>query len=52
MTFRQRATRAALAIGAAGVLAAGVAACGDDEGTGGGGGGGGGQEQVTVGLFS
>jgi fructose transport system substrate-binding protein len=42
-----------LALGAAGALAAGLVACGDDEGGGGGGGGGGdGQEQVTVGLIT
>src|SRR5215217_6801024 len=54
MTFRGRATRAVLAIGATGVLAAGLAACGDDESSSGsgGGGGGGGEKQVTVGLIT
>jgi fructose transport system substrate-binding protein len=55
MTGRTRATRALLAIGAAGVLAAGVAACGGDDNSSsssGGGGGGGAQKEVTVGLIT
>ncbi len=55
MAFRGRATRAVLAIGAAGVLAAGVAACGDDEGSSSSGGGGGSaskDEEVTIGLIT
>ena len=56
MAINGRATRAVLAIGAAGMLAAGVAACGgDDSGSsssGGGGGSGSKDEQVKVGLIT
>ena len=53
MAFRGRTTRAVLAIGAAGVLAAGVAACGDDEGSGSSGGGSASKdEEVTIGLIT
>ena len=52
---RKRATARLLALGAAGVLALGAAACGDDEESADGGGGGGAessQEEVTVGLIT
>ena len=56
MAINGRATRAVLAIGAAGMLAAGVAACGgDDSGSSSSGGGGGSaskDEQVTIGLIT
>ena len=56
MAINGRATRAVLAIGAAGMLAAGVAACGgDDSGSSSSGGGGGSSskdEQVTIGLIT
>ena len=54
MALRGRATRAVFAIGAAGVLALGVVACGDDSGSdsSGGGGGGGGDKEVTIGLIT
>jgi len=55
MTGRPRATRALLAIGAAGVLAAGVAACGGDDSSSSSsssGGGGSSDKQVTIGLIT
>jgi len=54
MAFSGRATRAVFAISAAGVLAAGVAACGDDDSSSSGGGGGSASkdEQVTIGLIT
>jgi fructose transport system substrate-binding protein len=55
MTNRGRATRAVLGIGAAGVLALGVAACGDDSGSSSSGGGGGSaskDKEVTIGLIT
>jgi fructose transport system substrate-binding protein len=53
MTGRTRATRAVLAIGAAGVLAAGVAACGgDDSSSSSSGSSGSSDKQVTIGLIT
>jgi fructose transport system substrate-binding protein len=50
---RKRATARLLALGAAGTLALGIAACGEDEEGGGGGeGSGSAQEEVTVGLIT
>jgi fructose transport system substrate-binding protein len=46
---RTRASKGLLAVGAATVIAVGVAACGSDNGSSGGGGG---QEQVTIGLIT
>jgi fructose transport system substrate-binding protein len=55
MTGRTRATRALLAIGAAGALAAGIAACGGDDNSSSSSSGGGGsdsQKEVTIGLIT
>src|SRR3954451_9278043 len=55
MTGRTRATRALLAIGAAGALAAGIAACGGDDdssSSSSGGGGSSSNKQVTIGLIT
>jgi fructose transport system substrate-binding protein len=54
MTGRTRSTRALLAIGAAGVLAAGVAACGGDDSSSSSSSGGGGSsdKEVTIGLIT
>jgi fructose transport system substrate-binding protein len=49
---RKRASKGLLAVGAATVIALGVAACGSDNGSSNSSGGGGGKEQVTIGLIT